>query len=123
MSKNRFKSLFEKEAQSHPDQRRFDRITLNSAVTVFDGERRREGRVCDISGCGARVSMNSELEALDGPPEKGRYIDMDIENVKYIGAQVVRQALDGFAVRFDLDDDESRNLAIEIAQHHAGAIG
>jgi len=32
----------------------------------------------------------------------------------YVGGQVVRHEDNGFAVRFDLDDDECANLANEI---------
>lgn len=120
MSEDGFKSLFGEDETPKQEHRRFDRMALNSAVTVFDGERRREGRISDISGNGARVSMSSELEALDGPPEEGRYVDMDIEDVEYLGGQVVRRSKDGFAVRFDLDDDESKSLAVEIAQQQTG---
>jgi hypothetical protein len=99
------------------DKRRFDRVPSRSAVTVFDGERRREGRVVDISGNGALLCMDSRLEPLDRPPEPGRYVDIDMEDLGYVGAQVVRCQDDGFAVNFDIGRDQSLELALQIKRN------
>jgi hypothetical protein len=116
MPQDDFKPLFggNEDTAKPDDSRRYARLPARSAVTIYDGERRRQGHVRDISGSGALLAMDSELETLDEPPEEGRYIDMDIEDVSYLGGQVVRHLDDGFAVRFDMDDDECRNLADEI---------
>jgi hypothetical protein len=111
---------FQSETGGQADNRRFERHDLGSTVTVFDGERRRQGRVKDVSGSGAMLEMGSELESMDGPPEVGRYIDMEIEALSYMGAEVVRHAGDDFAVRFDLDDGECQDLAEEISSFRTG---
>jgi len=116
MSKDDFQPLFGDKTEN----RRYERRDMRAGVTVFDGERRRQGRVKDVSGSGAMLEMGSELETMDGPPEVGRYIDMEIDELSYLGGQVVRHAGDDFAVRFDLDDGECQDLAEEIASFRTG---
>jgi len=107
MRKNQFRPLM----QANRDQRRFRRVPGTAKVTVFDGERRRRGWVADISGGGAYLKLDQELESFDAAPEPGRYVDVDIETLSYLGAQVVRAEDAGFAVLFDLDEKQSRELS------------
>ncbi len=116
MPQDDFKPLFGEsdDTPKHDENRRYARQSVRAAVTVYDGERRRKCQIRDISGSGALLTGDSALETKDDPPEEGRYIDMDIEEMSYLGGQVVRHMDDGFAVRFDLDDDECSSLADEI---------
>lgn len=122
MSNDKFRPLFGDDENAPSDDsattenRRFKRLALASDVTIYDGERRRHGQVHDISGSGACLTLDSEIENLDQPPNEGRYIDIDINigDIMYVGGQVVRHEDNGFAVRFDLDDNECADLANEI---------
>lgn len=118
MSDSKFRQLFgaanDATPDNTPEKRRYGRAAIAANVIVYDGERRRSGIVANISASGALLRMGADLEGADGQPDNGRYVDLDIARVMYLGGQVVRREEDGFAVQFDLDDDECRELAHRI---------
>lgn len=75
-----------------------------------------EGETRDISAGGAALAVDDHtFTVLDD--EK---IELDIEDVGYMNAQMARNLDDGMAVRFiDLDDDDTENLLGELADLEA----
>ncbi len=103
-----------------PDKRRHERFALDRGAQVRDGERRRRGRLRDISGGGAAMAMESELERFDQDLSNGDFVEVDVEGLMPMQGQVARTFDDGLAVAFDLDDDEQGELIDAIMSGHAG---
>ena len=100
------------------NKREHQRYAIDRGVDIYDGERRRTARLKDISGGGAAVTPddNGDVEDDDGL-QAGRYVDLDVEDMGYYGAEVIRELEEGYAVRFDMDDDERGELITEIMEH------
>lgn len=106
------------ERRSGADRRAFTRYSMNRGVEIRDGGRRREGRLQDISGSGAAIQTNGDDgDYLEDDFAEGNQVDIDVEDLGFYGAEVIRDLEDGYAVRFDMDDAERDELVTEIMEH------
>ena len=105
------------ERRTGAERRGHTRYTMDRGIEIRDGDRRREGRLQDISGGGASIQADDMESHVDDPLEPGRYVDIDVEDMGYYGAEVIRDLEDGYAVRFDMDDAERAELVSEIMEH------
>ncbi len=105
------------ERRDGADRRVFTRYSMRKGVEIRDGGRRREGRLQDISGGGAAIQTDAGDELLDETLAEGRHVGIDVEDMGYYGAEVIRDLEEGYAVRFEMDDAERDELVTEIMQH------
>jgi len=94
------------------NRRTHQRYAVDKSVDVQIGDQSKPARLKDISGGGAAVSSD-----IDYDLEAGQHIDLDVEDMGYYGAEVIRELEEGYAVRFDMDDDERGELIAEIREH------
>ena len=109
------------------DKRRHERVALDRTAEVHAGERRRRGRLRDISGGGAAVDLDAEQEELDQDPDDrdrdldhGDAVEIDVDGLMPLSGQVARTFDDGLAVAFELDQDEQDDLIDAIMSGQAG---
>lgn len=97
------------------EQWRFERVPEALPVAVHDGERRRSGRIVNISANGALLQMDELPENLENPLEPGRYVDVDIDTLPFLAARVVRWTPSVVAVSFDIHDGQCHALADQLS--------
>ena len=99
------------DSNSDRDRRRHRRIAVSRRVRAKSGAREHEGLTKNISVSGAALELDAELEDED-------LVELDIEDMSRLSGRVARWFDDGFAVEFDIDEDEEARLIAEIAQIH-----
>lgn len=105
------------ERRSGDDRRIYPRYSMDRGVEICDGDRRRGGRLQDISAGGAAIQTNGDGNYDEDAVQEGSQIDIDVEDLGFYGAEVIRDLEDGYAVRFDIYDAERDELVSEIMQH------
>lgn len=78
---------------THAHNRR-QRYAIPKAVSIMTGDQTHRGNVLDISASGAAIQLDVQLE-------EGTRIELSMEGVGRIAAQVARKVADGVAVEFD----------------------
>ncbi len=73
---------------------RQQRYAIPKPVCIIKGDQTHKGAILDISGSGAAIQLDAQLE-------DGTRIDLFMEGVGQIAAQVTRKLADGVAVEFD----------------------
>ena len=99
------------DSNSDRDRRRHPRIAVSRPVRAKSGAREHRGATKDISGNGAALEIDAELEDEN-------LVELDIEDMSRVSGRVARWFDDGFAIEFDIDEDEEARLIAEIAQMH-----
>ena len=97
------------------EQRRFGRVAEALPAALHDGERRRSGRIVNISANGALLQMDQQPENLENPLEPGRYVDVDIDTLPFLAARIVRWSPNIVAVSFDINDGQCHALADQLS--------
>jgi len=75
------------------------------------------GRVVDISSSGAAVSIEDSDRQIDDDQD----MELDLEEFGTLSGNVVRTLEDGFAMSFDLDEDDEDRLISEITGYQTGS--
>ncbi len=75
---------------------RHQRYAIPKPVCIMTGDQTHKGAILDISASGAAIQLDAQLE-------DGTRIDLLMEGVGQIAAQVARSLANGVAVKFDLD--------------------
>ncbi len=99
------------EENGQVDKRRHRRVSVSKSVQAKTESRQYQGKVTDISANGAALSIDAEVD------EEGR-VELDIEDLSPLSGTVARSYDDGFAVEFDLDEDEEDRLLSELTELH-----
>ena len=73
---------------------RHQRYAIPTPVCIIMGDQTHKGKVLDISASGAAIQLDAQLE-------DGTRIDLVMEGVGQIAAQVARKLAEGVAVEFD----------------------
>lgn len=94
------------------ENRKHKRVPVDKAVRAVQRETSYNGRLKDISRGGAAVQM-------DGTLDDESLVELHIENMAVIAGQVARPLDDGFALAFELDDDDDSVLD-DILRGHGG---
>ena len=90
------------------EKRRHVRHPVDKSVNGVSGGNKHQGRVRDISASGASIQTEADLDADE-------LVDLEIEDMEELSGKVARSLDDGYAVEFDLDDDDAEYLLDEIA--------
>ncbi len=98
-------------SNSDRDRRRHHRTAITRPVRAKSGAQEHLGATKDISVGGAALELDGKLEDED-------LVELDIENMSPVSGRVARWFDDGFAIEFDIDEDEEARLLAEIAQMH-----
>lgn len=93
------------------DKRRHQRVNVAKTVRAKSGEDERQGLVRDISAGGAALEIEADWE-------DGDYAEVDIDDLMSVSGHVTRTFDDGFAIEFDLDEDEEDRLLSEVMEMH-----
>ena len=93
------------------DKRRHPRIAVSKSVRATKDVKEYEGEIKDISASGAALVVDAELDDED-------LVALDIENMSQLSGRVARLFDDGFAVEFDMDDEEEDRLLAELTGLH-----
>ncbi len=96
-------------ARYNGDGDRRGRPRLRVSKSVMERKREHRGATRDISASGAAVVAEPGIEDRSS-------VDLDIEDVGDISGHVSRLFDDGFAVVFDLDEDDKDRLFDEIRE-------
>ena len=99
------------EKNDQADKRRHRRVSVSKSVQAKTDSRNIEGSVTDISAGGAALCVDAEVE--DESP-----VELDIEDMSPVSGTVARSYDDGFAVEFDLDEEEEDRLLTELTELH-----
>ncbi len=89
------------------NKRRHPRVAINKRVVGCNDFASMECSLMDISAGGAAIESDMEFE-------DDFEIDLDIEDFGLYSSHVTRSFDDGFAVCFDIDEDEQDKLIMEI---------
>ena len=79
-------------------------------------ERQRQARVRKHQGATKDASAGGALVVADSDPEHQNPMDLDIGGIADISSHVVEIIDDGFAVAFELDEDDEQRLVKEIQE-------
>ncbi|MDP6788287.1 MAG: PilZ domain-containing protein [Rhodospirillales bacterium] len=93
------------------EKRRHRRVRVSKPVQAKTDSRQIEGSVTDISAGGAALNVDAEV---DGESQ----VELDIEDMSPLSGTVARSYDDGFAVEFDLDEEEEDRLLTELTELH-----
>ncbi len=99
------------DSNSDQNRRRHRRTAVTRPVRAKSGSREHLGATKDISVGGAALELDGKLEDED-------LVELDIENMSPVSGRVARWFDDGFAIEFDIGEDEEARLLAEIAQIH-----
>ncbi len=97
------------------DKRSHPRVAISKRVVCRSDLLSVDGLLTDISASGAAIETETEFD-------EDFSIDLDIDDLGSYSGQVTRSFDDGFAVCFDIDEDEQNGLIMEIEKIH-DAIG
>ena len=93
------------------DKRRHRRVSVAKSVQARTDSRQIQGSVKDISASGVALSVDAEVE-------NESQVELDIEDLSPLSGTVARSYDDGFAVEFDLDEEEEDRLLSELTELH-----
>ena len=96
------------------NRRTHQRFTIKRKVEISDGDHRLTARLMDISAGGAALASDGDADTGGDLLQPGQHIDLHVEDMGHYGAQVIRELEEGYAVRFELDDEERGELIAEI---------
>ncbi len=85
------------------ENRKHKRVPIDKAVRAVQRDTSYNGRLKDISRGGAAVQM-------DGALDDESLVELHFENMAMISGQLARPLDDGFALAFELDDDDDSVL-------------
>ena len=100
-------------AKSDPgiEKRRHPRVRVEKPVRAKAKGREHSGSVTDISVGGVAIRVQAEID-------EETEVELDIENLSDLSGHVRRLLDDGFAVEFELDEDDEDRLVTEIMEIH-----
>ena len=93
------------------EKRRHRRVAVSKSVQAKTESRQYDGSVRDISAGGAALNVEAEVEHESE-------VELDIEDLGPLLGTVARLYDDGFAVEFDLDEEEEERLLTELTDLH-----
>jgi hypothetical protein len=93
--------------ESGIEKRRHPRVRVERSVRATAEGREHSGSVTDISVGGAALRVDAEIG-------EEAEIELDIEDLGDLSGHVRRLLDDGFAVEFELDEDEEERLVAEL---------
>ena len=96
-------------ATRRTERRRHPRVAIARQVSAKFDRKVHNGEVKDISASGAALAMQAEIEE-DG------FVELSIEDVSPVSGFVARSFEDGFAVEFDIDEEDQERLVSEIRE-------
>ena len=99
------------EENDQDEKRRHRRVSVSKFVQARTESRQYQGSVTDISAGGAALSVDAVVEDES-------QVELDIEDLSPLSGIVARSYDDGFAVEFDLDEDEEDRLLTELRELH-----
>ena len=99
------------EENDQDEKRRHRRVSVSKFVQARTESRQYQGSVKDISAGGAALSVDAVVEDES-------QVELDIEDLSPLSGIVARSYDDGFAVEFDLDEDEEDRLLTELTELH-----
>ena len=99
------------EENDQANERRHRRVRVSKSFQAKTESRRYQGSVKDISAGGAALSVDAEVE-------DEVQVELDIEDLSPLSGIVARSYDDGFAVEFDLDEEEEDRLLSELTELH-----
>lgn len=99
------------EENDQANNRRHRRVNVSKSFQAKTESRNYQGSVTDISASGAALSVDADVaqESL---------VELDIEDMSPLSGIVARAYDDGFAVEFDLDEEEEARLLSELTELH-----
>lgn len=89
------------------DARRHQRYPLRKKVRAKTAGREFQGEVKDISGSGAALTADINLE-------NNQFVELHVEHLDPLPGHIVRTYEKGFAVKFDIPDKDKQELAEEL---------
>ncbi|MDP6805678.1 MAG: PilZ domain-containing protein [Rhodospirillales bacterium] len=98
-------------AESGSEKRRHPRVRVDKPVRAKAEGREHSGSLTDISAGGAALRVTAEID-------EETEVELDIEDLRDLSGRVARVLDDGFAVEFELDEDEEDSLVAEIMGIH-----
>ena len=93
------------------EKRRHPRVSVEKPVRAKAKGREHSGSVTDISVGGVAIRVEAEID-------EETEVELDIENLSELSGHVRRLLDDGFAVEFELDEDDEDRLVTEIMEIH-----
>lgn len=99
------------EENDQSEKRRHRRVNVSKSVQAKTESQQYKGSVKDISVSGAALSVEAEVE-------EDSQVELDIEDLSPLSGIVARSYDDGFAVEFDLDEDDEDRLLSELTELH-----
>jgi c-di-GMP-binding flagellar brake protein YcgR len=96
------------EENNQTEKRRHRRVSLSKSVQAKTDSRQYEGSVKDISASGVALNVDAEVD-------EESQVELDIKDLSPLSGIVARSYDDGFAVEFDLDEEEEDRLLSELA--------
>lgn len=96
------------------DRRRHTRYAVTSSVRVVAGSKEVKGKTTNISGGGAAVRLETDLEL-------GSSVTIDIEGVGSFKGDVVQRG-NSTGIRFDVADEEAEEVANDLLRRFKGAL-
>ncbi len=99
-------------SDANADKRRHQRVNVAKTVRAKSGDEEREGLVRDISAGGAALEIEADWE-------DGAFAEVDIDDLVSVSGHVTRTFDDGFAIEFDLDEEEEDRLLSEVMDMHS----
>ena len=97
------------EENDQANKRRHRRISVSKSVQAKTESRQYKGSVKDISAGGAALSVEAEVD-------EESQVELDIEDLSPLLGTVARTYDDGFAVEFDLDEEDEDRLLTELTE-------
>ena len=92
--------------------RRHRRVNVSKSFQAKTESRNYQGSVTDISASGAALSVDADVA------QDEVLVELDIEDMSPLSGIVARAYDDGFAVEFDLDEEEEARLLSELTELH-----
>ena len=94
------------------NRRKFERIPMTKPVEMSMVDGMQKGEIRDISVGGAAIISRGPLQIGLGEP-----VELRVENFEKVSGHVVRASGDnGFAIVFDIDEKEARQIVDDITK-------
>ncbi len=97
------------------DQRRHPRVAISKSLRARAANYEGAGSLIDISAGGAAVDLADDV---DFDPSDDIEVELNIEDITPVSGRIARSFEEGFAVTFDLDQEEEDLLLAEVMQIH-----
>lgn len=97
----------DKEGENSGDKRRHGRLKVKKAVRVEVGDKVIDGETVDISAGGAALTVRVDMTTE-------QFVKLHLGKFNELTGEIVRELDDGFAMKFDTDEDGNSVLESDL---------